>query len=342
MLSAREQARQAWLGRVLDAPPERVEAASGDASFRSYYRVFTDGGSQILMDAPPPQEDCAPFVQVTNLLATAGINVPQIIASDLKQGFLLLSDLGDRVYLDELNSDSADALYADALDTLVRLQAHGNADSVPAYDATRLSGEMRLFVDWFLERHLGLTLDTHATSILDSAFDLLVTECLGQPQVLVHRDYHSRNLMRTGQDNPGVLDYQDAVRGPITYDLVSLLRDVYIQWPESRVEGWVDDWAGKARTAGLLNGLARSAVHRWFDLTGVQRHLKVAGIFARLWYRDGKSRYLADVPLTLDYLLSAAARHPELGALHHWLTELDVVARNRTATAALDTGEAVS
>lgn len=341
-VSARERARQAWLHDVLGGPATRVEPASGDASFRSYYRVHLNGDSRILMDAPPPQEDCAPFVQVTNLLAAAGINVPRVMASDLQQGFLLLSDLGTRVYLDELDAHSADALYADALKALVRLQARGDAVDVPPYDALKLRNEMQLFADWFLERHLGLAMDARTASTLYPAFDFLVAECLAQPQVLVHRDYHSRNLMRTDRDNPGVLDYQDAVRGPITYDLVSLLRDVYVQWPEARVYRWVDDWSQVARAAGLLDGVGSAAVHRWFDLTGVQRHLKVAGIFARLWYRDGKSRYLADIPLTLDYLVSVAARHPELDALHRWLTECDVEGRNHVATAALNNGNAGS
>jgi len=339
-VSRRSEARRRWLDQALDGQGVRVEAASGDASFRRYFRVHTDDGPYILMDAPPPRENCGPFVQVTGLLAAAGINVPRVMAADLDQGFLLLSDLGDRLYLDELNPDTADTLYGDALDTLVRLQSRGDARAVPAYDADKLRDEMQLFVDWFLVRHLDIALDAHAASVLEPAFDLLLAECRAQPQVLVHRDYHSRNLMRMDRDNPGVLDYQDAVRGPITYDLVSLLRDVYVQWPEADVYRWVNGWYQRASEAGLLDGVDEAAVFRWFDLTGVQRHLKVAGIFTRLWYRDGKNRYLADIPLTLDYLLSVAGRHPELEALHRWLAGLDVRRRHRVAMASLETGEA--
>lgn len=334
-MSPRDSARKAWLRRALGGRSARVEPASEDASFRRYFRVHLDGTTRILMDAPPPQEDCRPFVQVTRLLADAGVNVPEIHVADLDHGFVLLSDLGSCLYLDALGESSADGLYGDALDTLVRFQARGDASSLPPYDATRLRDEMRLFPDWFLARHLGLTVDRAAAQVLTDGFEFLLRQCLAQPQVLVHRDYHSRNLMRVAERNPGVLDYQDAVRGPIAYDLVSLLRDVYVCWPEHRVADWVTGWQARAADAGLLEGVDADTVRRWFDLTGIQRHLKVAGIFARLWYRDAKHRYLADIPLTLDYLLAVAARHPELDDLTTLLTDLDVRARNRAATATL-------
>lgn len=334
-MSKRDAEREAWLGQALNGHVPRVEPASGDASFRRYFRVHLQGGTRILMDAPPPREDCRPFVHVTDLLAAAGVHVPDIVAADVERGFLLLSDLGDRLYLDELCDDTADALYTDAIASLLRLQTRGDATTVPAYDTTLLLGEMQLFPDWFLGRHLGITLDEGARETLRRAFGFLVKVCQEQPQVLVHRDYHSRNLMLVAGNNPGVLDYQDAVRGPITYDLVSLLRDVYVRWPQARVHGWMATWHRGAREAGLDEGADLDTVERWFDLTGVQRHLKVAGIFARLWYRDGKPRYLADIPLTLDYLLSVARRHRELNGLTGLLDELDVVRRNQEAGRAL-------
>jgi aminoglycoside/choline kinase family phosphotransferase len=334
-VTPRDSEREDWLASVLPGQPHRVKSASGDASFRRYFRVYTSGVSRILMDAPPPREDCRPFVRVTKLLSVAGVNVPEIFAANVERGFLLLSDMGDRLYLDALDDDSADALYGDALDTLVRLQSRGDASTVPHYDEPRLRDEMRLFVDWFLTRHLGLAVSPAATDVLQRAFSFLAGTCTEQPQVLVHRDYHSRNLMVVTDHNPGVLDYQDAVRGPATYDLVSLLRDVYLRWPQTRVDAWIEAWHRRAADAALLKGAGLDTATRWFDLTGVQRHLKVAGIFARLWYRDGKSRYLGDIPLTLEYLLAASSRHPELAGLATLLGDLDVVWRNEQATATL-------
>jgi len=339
-VNGRDHQRDAWLAHILRGRPVRVTAASGDASFRRYFRVHLDGGAtRILMDAPPPQEDCRAFVHVTAVLAAAGVHVPRIFEADLGRGFLLLSDLGDRLYLDVLDDASADALYGDALDALVRLQARGDAGAVPPYDAARLRAELELFPDWFLRRHLGITLPAPAARVLEGAFERLIAACLEQPAVLVHRDYHSRNLMHVPGANPGVLDYQDAVRGPVTYDLVSLLRDVYLRWPQARVAGWVADWQRRARDAGVLaRGSDGERIERWFDLTGVQRHLKVAGIFARLWYRDGKDRYLADLPLALDYLLAASARQRELAPLAALLADLDVAATSAAATASLRRG----
>ncbi len=334
-MEARDRQRDAWLREVLGGPPARVVAASGDASFRRYFRVHVGTTSRILMDAPPPREDCRPFVQVTGLLADAGVNVPAILAADLERGFLLLSDLGDRLYLDVLDTRTSHALYGDALAALVRLQARGDPSALPAYDRRRLMDEMHLFPDWFLTRHLGVVPDERAIDVLADACEFLVRECLAQPRVLVHRDYHSRNLMHVPGNNPGVLDYQDAVLGPVAYDLVSLLRDVYVRWPEARVAGWIADYHRRACDAGLLQGADVPTLTRWFDLAGVQRHLKVAGIFARLWYRDGKDRYLPDIPLTLRYLLQVARRYRELADLVALLDGLDVVARNAAATAAL-------
>ncbi len=334
-MKSRDQQREEWLAAVLGGRTARVEPTSGDASFRRYFRVQVAEGSRILMDAPPPQEDCRPFVQVTALLAAAGLQVPCILAADVEHGFLLLSDLGDRLYLDSLDDARADALYADAIDALVTMQRHADPASLPAYDAARLRDEMQLFPDWFLARHLGLATGGRAGEMLAESFDLLVAEALAQPRVFVHRDYHSRNLMHTPSDNPGVLDYQDAVAGPVSYDLVSLLRDVYVRWPEARVESWMARYVERASAAGLLGGAGLDEFRRWFDLMGVQRHLKVAGIFARLWYRDGKERYLPDIALTLDYLLDVSARYPELARLSSLLDDLDVRSRHAAAVPAL-------
>jgi aminoglycoside/choline kinase family phosphotransferase len=334
-MNERDLQRGQWLESSLGGRAARVEPASDDASFRRYFRVYANGTTRILMDAPPPQENCRDFVAVTALLQRAGINVPEVIAADLDRGFLLLTDLGDRLFLPALDDSSADALYGDALDCLVQMQARADASSLPAYDERRLREEMELFPEWFLCRHLGLAPGAAALDVLARSFGFLIGECLAQPRVFVHRDYHSRNLMVTAERNPGVLDYQDAVRGPLTYDLVSLLRDVYVAWPAVRVEGWLDGYRQRAARAGVIEDTDPATLRRWFDLSGLQRHLKVAGIFARLFHRDGKARYLADVPLTLHYLRSVASRYPELRALCSLLTELDVTARHLAACESL-------
>ncbi|MDT8387733.1 MAG: phosphotransferase [Thiogranum sp.] len=293
--------------------------ASSDASFRRYFRVQQNGTSYILMDAPPAQEDCRPFAQVTQLFLGLGLHVPELIASDLERGFLLLGDLGSRLYLDELHEDTADRLYGDALGALATLQSCGPAGecSLPVYDRRLLMSEMALFSDWLLDRHLGMTLESAEQDALQRIFGLLADSALGQPVVCVHRDFHSRNLMVTPVHNPGILDYQDAVLGPVTYDLVSLLRDCYIAWPRERVEGWVLGYRELALQMGILRpGQADEATFlRWFDWMGVQRHLKAAGIFARLNDRDGKPTYLRDIPRTLGYVVDVCSRYPELAGL---------------------------
>ena len=318
----RKAALEAWLARVLDATPTRLAPASADASFRRYFRVWRDGETWVAMDAPPDKEDLGPYLQVAGILAGAGVNVPRIVASDQAQGFLLLTDLGSRQYLDALRaSEDADALYGDAIGALVRLQAGTTAAaSLPRYDAARLRQEMELFPAWFLVRHLGLELSAAERAMIDRSFDVLERAALAQPQLLVHRDYHSRNLMVCA-DNPGILDFQDAVVGPVTYDLVSLLKDCYISWPRERVLGWVACYLAAAKRAGLEpRGSAEDFV-RAFDLMGAQRHLKVLGIFARLWYRDGKAGYLADLPLVLDYARAVTRSDPLLAELNRFLDE---------------------
>ena len=314
-MSERAERIHRWLAEVLGRDDFALAPASADASFRRYLRVAVGGDTWILMDAPPEHEDCRPFVQVAALLAAAGVRVPEVRAADLEHGLLLLDDLGSELYLAHLDDAGADRLYEDALRALVRMQRDVPADALPPYDAGRLRDEMALFPDWLLARHLEAPPDGAERATLGAAFDFLVEAAQAQAQVFVHRDYHSRNLMLLAERNPGVLDFQDAVRGPLTYDLVSLLRDAYVAWPEPRVRGWVERYRRLAVESGLAGVPDAGALLRDFDLMGVQRHLKVAGIFARLFHRDGKPGYLADIPLVLDYLLRVAARYPELAPL---------------------------
>ncbi len=310
-----------WLSDQPDLRPDTLEQVAGDASFRRYYRVLTaDGVSRIIMDAPPEHEDCHPFVDVTGRLETAGVHVPHIHAQDLEQGFLLLEDFGDIQYLDRLDQDSAARLYADALDALVAFQAAAPSDGLPPYDEALLRFEMELFRKWLCARHLGLELDVQEHAMLDTLFTQLVENALEQPQLFVHRDYHSRNLMLTDSNSPGIIDFQDAVRGPITYDLVSLLKDAYIRWPLEQVDSWVEEYVELALQSGLIDAAEARQFQRWFDLMGLQRHIKVAGIFARLYRRDGKAGYLADIPLVLDYIVEMADRYPAFSGLADLIT----------------------
>lgn len=295
--------------------------ASSDASFRRYWRVTHAGGSLIAMDAPPTHEDCGRFADLARRFRAIGLNTPEVHAEDTEQGFLLLSDLGDRLYLAQLTPDNADALYRDALAALAIIQRRGPLEGLPHYDGPFLLREMALFREWFLERHLGLVLDADAAALFDAACRLLAESALEQPCVCVHRDFHSRNLMLTEPDNPGVLDFQDAVVGPLTYDLVSLLRDCYIAWPEERVTDWALGYHREAMRLGLLEDVSPERFVRWFDLMGMQRHLKACGIFARLHHRDGKPGYLGDIPRTLGYVRLVAGRYPEFAALARWLTD---------------------
>lgn len=321
VVNDRELLVEEWLAAVLPAPLERIAPASSDASFRRYFRVWYDGETRIVMDAPPDKEDCRPFVAVAQALRSLGLNAPQVLAEDFDQGLLLLTDLGSRQYLSELNTGNVSSLYGDALDALAHLQTGGDANSplLPPYDSALLHREMELFRDWFLGRLLGFDLNEDEHRALDHAFGLLADNALEQPRVWVHRDYHSRNLMVTEADNPGVLDFQDAVVGAVTYDLVSLLRDCYIAWPREQVEEWALTYRARLRALGMRGLEDAGQFLRWFDLMGVQRHLKATGIFARLYLRDGKSGYLPDIPRTLGYILAVAPRYPELAALHQLL-----------------------
>ena len=304
----------------------RLQRASEDASFRSYLRLETAGQSMIVMDAPPEHEPCDRFIAIAQKLRAAGLNAPQIIASNLDEGFLLLTDFGSLDYLSQLNPQSEGRLYADALAAILTMQRQADKDDLPDYDEALLLRELDMFHDWFLVQQLGIELNSVQQSIWQETRQTLVDNALDQPQVFVHRDYHSRNLMVVEQHNPGILDFQDAVSGPLTYDLVSLLRDCYIAWPLERVEQLAIGYYESARAHQLVEVDALQFM-RWFNLMGIQRHLKVAGIFSRLNIRDGKSRYLDDIPLTLGYLQQVSALEVSTAGLSALLDELQLQQR---------------
>ena len=312
-----------WVYEDLGFAGSQIAPASADASFRRYLRLTRGTDTYIIMDAPPDKEDSKPFVRVAQQLAGRGLNVPLILARDLDRGLLLLSDLGSRQYLDELRSPgAAEQLYGDALEALVQMQTAPPqtwADIGP-YDHTLLHREMELMPEWFLQRHLGLGIDAAARSMLTDLFASLSKAALAQPVSFVHRDYHSRNLLRTSADNPGILDFQDAVCGPITYDLASLLKDCYIAWPSAQVEVWALGFRERLLNAGFALNADEATFMRWFDLMGLQRHIKVLGIFARLFYRDGKSQYLKDLPRVLNYVRETAGLYPETASFAAYIT----------------------
>lgn len=299
----------------------RLTPASSDASFRRYFRWEDGARSLIVMDAPPPQEDCRPFVKVAGLLAEAGVHVPEILAADLEQGFLLLPDLGRQTYLDVIHEGNADALFEDALQALVAFQRLPVEGRLPAYDEALLRRELQLFPDWYLQLHLGVTLDGAALAAWQQTCDLLVASALAQPRVLVHRDYMPRNLMLSAP-NPGVLDFQDAVFGPVSYDVTCLFKDAFLSWPQARVDAWLARYWQLASAAGIPLPASFAEFQRASDLMGAQRHLKVIGIFARICHRDGKPKYLADVPRFFAYLREVLARRPELAPLGELLASL--------------------
>lgn len=325
-MSERLTQLKAWLreqtGQNFDLAP-----ASSDASFRRYFRIELEEGSRIIMDAPPAQEDCRPFIHVAELLRGAGLNAPEVIAQDLEAGFLLLGDLGNTTYLEVLNPESAERLYADALNALIGIQAGVDTTTaeLPAYDETLLQTELNLFKDWYLEKHCGVTLKAEQQTVWQQTCETLIASALEQPTVCVHRDYHSRNLMKVNDGhNPGILDFQDAVIGPVTYDLVSLLKDCYISWPRAQVEEWVAGFYEQTTHSGIVNAdkVSEGQFLKWFDLMGVQRHLKAIGIFARLLHRDNKEGYIQDIPRTLAYVLDVCERSPELNDFHQLLLTL--------------------
>ena len=338
---------EAWLATVLPGVEYTLAPASADASFRRYFRVTLahevhGARTLIAMDAPPPMEDCRPFVRVAKLLVDAGVHAPRVLAQDLARGFLLLDDLGSVTYLDALEprpplvSDTcltpgaatarAHGLYLDAIDALVRWQQASREGELPPYDAALLRRELDLFPDWYLAKHLGVAVDAPMRDTLERTFALVLANNLAQPRVYVHRDYHSRNLM-LATPNPGVLDFQDAVHGPITYDLVSLLRDAYVAWDEERQLDWAVRYWERARAAALPVDADFAAFWRDFEWMGVQRQLKVLGIFARLWHRDGKAGYVADMPRVMAYLRGACRRYAAFGPLLRLLDAIEGRAR---------------
>jgi aminoglycoside/choline kinase family phosphotransferase len=334
---ARLSLLRSWLTRDLGWRIGQITVASADASFRRYFRVSRGdvdpaawapkADTLVLMDAPPGKEDVAPYLKVTALLEQAGAHVPHVHAFDAKRGFIAMEDLGNTQYLSVLKAGrGVDALYGEALTTLANIQVRGlrAAASLEPYDRAPLERELNLMPEWFLGKHLRLELSPEERALITVTFEFLINEALLQPQVFVHRDFHSRNLMvlpPSGTDHrgPGVIDFQDALRGPIGYDLVSLLKDCYISWSRERVERWVRGYRRVLGNLGANIGDSEYQFMRWFDVIGVQRHIKVLGIFCRLWHRDGKIGYLDDLPLVLGYVLDACRRYPELVEFGRWL-----------------------
>lgn len=320
-----------WLNKTLKSEHYELSVASADASFRRYFRIKHNDQSMIAMDAPPEKEDCKPFVSIAKQLYSSSINSPEILAEDHEQGFLLLSDLGDIQYLSILNNENADTLYKDAINSLINIQGI-TAKALPAYDRQLLQTEMNLFPEWFIEQYLNINLTTEQQHLLNSVFECLIESALQQPKVFVHRDYHSRNLMQTSKNNPGILDFQDAVYGAITYDLASLLKDCYISWPREKIESWVEYYFQQVQNKKLISSQCElKEFIQWFDLMSVQRHIKVLGIFSRLSIRDNKQAYIKDLPLTFQYIVDCCERYPLLTPLKVLLQELKVAKTLNTA-----------
>ena len=320
----RLQQLQTWLGEQLPAlfavrdwgavPEAELTPASSDASFRRYFRWPAGERSLILMDAPPPQENCEPFVRIAALLASAGVHVPQVLAADLEQGFLILDDLGRQTYLDVINEHSADELFDEAIEALLLQQRLPLDGALPHYDEALLRRELQLFPEWYVQRHLGHAFTPEQEAAWQRICRLLIDSALEQPKVVVHRDFMPRNLMQS-TPNPGVLDFQDAVNGPVTYDITCLFKDAFLSWPEARVQAWLHGYWERAKAAGIPVQASFEDFLRASDLMGVQRHLKVIGIFARICHRDGKPKYLGDVPRFFSYIEAVLARRPELAEL---------------------------
>jgi len=319
-------ALKAWLGGLSahSLKLDTLRPASSDASFRQFYRIDTnDGRSLIAMDAPPATENSAAFIKMANLLKNVHLTVPEVLEQNLEEGFLVVTDLGLHTYAHVLNLDTAHHLYLDAIDALVLMQAQSQPDVLPEYDRAFLLRELNLFPEWYINKHLGVTLTEAQTATLNKVFDHLLASALAQPQVYVHRDFHSRNLMWMDKGNPGIVDFQDAVYGPITYDLVSLLRDAYVQWDEEMVLDWAIRYWEKAKRAGLPVAPDIDNFYRDFEWMGVQRHLKILGIFTRLHYRDGKDNFLGDIPTVMEYVRKTCHRYKELVPLLRLLDELE-------------------
>ena len=313
-----------WAGKALSRDDLEFSTASADASFRRYFRARdpVEGASWIIMDAPPEREDCGPFIDIAARLFRADINAPQVIARDLEQGFLLLTDLGTQTLLDVLDEKNADTLFAAAMKTLVQMQARASTDGLPPYDTALLARELNLYPEWYLGRHRGVTLSRTEMATWEQSCELLIESALAQPQVFVHRDFMPRNLM-VSEPMPGVIDFQDAVRGPVTYDVLSLFKDAFISWPAARVDHWLATYRVMAAEGGVQ--LPRD-FERAFDWMGLQRHLKVIGIFARLHYRDGKAKYLAETPRFFNYVFETGRKYPEFDALLELIRKYEAAA----------------
>jgi N-acetylmuramate 1-kinase len=321
----RQQQIKTWLHSKFPDSLFDISPASADASFRRYFRATFVDRTLIVMDAPPQHEDCRPFIHVAQLFGAAGVHVPQVLAQNLEQGFLLLTDLGNTTYLQALNISNAHELYGAATDALVTIQLASREFELPPYDKALLMREMYLFPEWYVAKHLQVMLDEKQNAALETVFQRILQNNLAQPRVFVHRDYHSRNLM-VSTPNPGILDFQDAVYGPITYDLASLFKDAYIRWEEAEVLDWLIRYWEKARKSGLPVHSDFSDFFRDYEWMGVQRHLKVLGIFARLYHRDNKDGYLKDLPLVMDYLRRACERYVDLKPL---LQILDILEKKQ-------------
>jgi len=300
-----------WTQHKLQDQDCYIKSASSDASFRSYWRAFSKSKTYIVMDAPTEHEDCRPFIDISKKLINSGVNAPEVLHKDLNQGFLLLTDLGSTQYLQLLNQENFKELYQDALNALHNIQQKSSQKHLKAYDKSLLKQEMQLFDDWFIKIHLGIELSENQKATIQNCQNLLISNALEQPQSFVHRDYHSRNLMFSKDDNPGILDFQDAVVGPVAYDLVSLLKDCYISWNETDVNKISDDFRQQFNQLNQTN-ITDTQWQTWFDLMGMQRHLKAVGIFCRLNYRDNKPNYLKDINRTLCYIKSVCRKYEEL------------------------------
>lgn len=323
MQDHRQIALEAWLKKNLANTEFNITKLAGDASFRRYFRIHTAQQTFVAMDAPPEKENCQPFVAVAKSFAAQGILVPEVLAADLNLGFLLLSDLGDRLLLAELQSiNQADYFYTQALEIIPQIQSCLTVTdwNLPKFGEQIIKNELQLFIDWFLVQHLQIKIDKALDNSLQNLFSILIQAANEQPQVCVHRDFHSRNLMCLDENKIGILDFQDAVIGPITYDAVSLLRDCYIAWPIADVSRWVLFFYGLCVENQLINNVTQQQFIYWFDLVGIQRHLKVLGIFARLYHRDGKAGYLQEIPRILQYIFEASEKYSELDGLNNFIS----------------------
>lgn len=319
----RENQLHQWLNRLFESTDYTIASLAGDASFRRYYRVNHHHKQYILMDAPPSQEKIEPFVKIAHHLKQQGLHVPSIFSADVSQGFILLEDFGDHILQDDLNLQTAEIYYKWAFYDLKRLASVEVPPDLPHFDEAHIRYELSLFTDWFLQKKLNIQLNPYQNKILDNLFALLISTIKKQPQVFVHLDFHSRNLMILPKQQFGILDFQDAKQGPITYDIVSLLKDCYVKWPRDKVILWLKEYYEHFIDQSKYSFSWTEFLH-WFDLTGLQRHLKVIGIFCRLYLRDQKNRYLQDIPRVFSYIKEAAGLYPELNHFHQLLEDLKI------------------